>query len=574
VSSASIPHQARFSAYIATFFLSILALLGHYLHVELFFGVDFLFGGIIVFLAIALFGAWSGLVVGSISSFYTFAAWGHPYAMVIFIAEAGIVGWLTRKKHWGLVWSDVVYWIFIGIPLVCYFYHFRVQVPLHSAWLIALKQSINGLFCAFVVSLLLALPFVQRRFSNIQTWSRRTTRQIFSELMVAFAFFAMLSMTIYNSRVARLEIEQTVYTQLDSIGHNMLVEMESSIPTNTKNSANLTATIENLLSKKEYPIDLSIFLESKTGPEIGAEYHSSSNRFNPALPSKVQMVRDHLEQYFPVEDLPTMTRWRKSFYVWRGEPADSKSWSARLATPTAPYIDQLEKLYSGYLLFQFVATGVALLCASLIAAGLHRPLEALRQKLRDPNTVWDVAADASVVVSEFDEIGVLIGQLFNDINARLATNDADQAHLQSQIDQLNQDVDYHATEKRTVESKLIEMRQRLSLVTQYAPIAIIEWQPDERISAWNPAAEKLFGYKASEVIGQDLFKMLLPESGYDTMRNTIQDLMDMTGGLFSNHQNVTQGGRLITCEWFSRPLVTAGGRIIGFVSIVVEAADN
>jgi PAS domain S-box-containing protein len=249
----------------------------------------------------------------------------------------------------------------------------------------------------------------------------------------------------------------------------------------------------------------------------------------------------------------------------------------RLATPTAPNIDYLEHLYSGYLLFQLVTTGIALLFSGLIAQRLYSPINQLLKQLRSPEKLEiesEPVIETNAIITEFDEIALGWAMRLSKLRQHLSYTDSDKARSLEKIEQLTADLDAQLINKKQFEDKLIEARQRLSLITQYAPIAIIEWQPDQCISAWNPAAEKLLGYKASEVIGQDLFKTLLPETGRVSMLNTIQDLMDMTGGLYSTHQNVTHEGRILTCEWFSRPLVTAGGRIIGFVSIVVEAETS
>jgi hypothetical protein len=62
--------------------------LGNYFQVTLFFGVDFLFGSIAVMLVLYFYGLAWGVLAALVASSFTYVLWGHPYAIVIFTAEA------------------------------------------------------------------------------------------------------------------------------------------------------------------------------------------------------------------------------------------------------------------------------------------------------------------------------------------------------------------------------------------------------------------------------------------------------------------------------------------------------
>lgn len=77
-----------------------------------------------------------------------------------------------------------------------------------------------------------------------------------------------------------------------------------------------------------------------------------------------------------------------------------------------------------------------------------------------------------------------------------------QAELERELD--------HLTAWMQAEKKLAESERHFRAVTESAHDAIITGSADGRIVAWNPAAERLFGYTEAEIIGRPLTE-LMPE---------------------------------------------------------------
>ncbi|HHS12334.1 MAG TPA: PAS domain S-box protein [bacterium] len=69
------------------------------------------------------------------------------------------------------------------------------------------------------------------------------------------------------------------------------------------------------------------------------------------------------------------------------------------------------------------------------------------------------------------------------------------------------------TERKTVEQELEFRRQSLESIFQNAPSAIVVFDPDGRITEWNPRAEQVFGYSRDEVITKPIDDIVtLPEN--------------------------------------------------------------
>lgn len=62
---------------------------------------------------------------------------------------------------------------------------------------------------------------------------------------------------------------------------------------------------------------------------------------------------------------------------------------------------------------------------------------------------------------------------------------------------------------RTAEVK--ESEERLRTITDTALDAVVMMEPDGSVAYWNPAAEQMFGYGRSEVLGRDVHEMLAPD---------------------------------------------------------------
>jgi len=186
------------------FGLTALGLLGNHLNIELFFGVNFLFGSIATMIAIRitgpLWGALAGLVIGS----YTLFLWGHPYAFVIFGLEAFTVGIVTSflKKEYFIL-ADLGFWLLVGIPLVAVFYSYQLGLPEMSVLMIALKQSVNGIFNVVLASLLFQFtPLLRLTTPSGEdpagaAWSMRSS---INNIISAFIFLPLLASMAVSSQ--------------------------------------------------------------------------------------------------------------------------------------------------------------------------------------------------------------------------------------------------------------------------------------------------------------------------------------------------------------------------------------
>lgn len=133
--------------------LGIAGFLGNWLNLPIFFNVDFLFGSFFVMLAVARYGVAAALIAGVIAGSCSFLLWNHPWAIIIFTAEVLFVSLLNRRHPGKLVILDTLYWLCLGMPLVWLFYRVVMGMGAEATVLVALKQSINGIFNALLATI-------------------------------------------------------------------------------------------------------------------------------------------------------------------------------------------------------------------------------------------------------------------------------------------------------------------------------------------------------------------------------------------------------------------------------------
>ena len=145
--------------------------------------------------------------------------------------------------------------------------------------------------------------------------------------------------------------------------------------------------------------------------------------------------------------------------------------------------------------------------------------------------------DHSIENRRRDEIGFLSQQL-ETIRKRLREifGDTKQENI-SEIDQ-------HAR----IQLAQHEREARFRMFLEQSPLAIIEWNKKLQVVEWNPAAERIFGYRHDLALGRHI-RFLAPLDRRHLIEDIVLQSRSNPAGTQSIQENLTADGRLITCEW-------------------------
>ena len=75
------------------------------------------------------------------------------------------------------------------------------------------------------------------------------------------------------------------------------------------------------------------------------------------------------------------------------------------------------------------------------------------------------------------------------------------------------------SEQKYAEQSQRETEVTLRAITDSANDAIVMVNADSAVTFWNPAAEKIFGYRSNEAIGNELYALLAPSRHYDVYKS-------------------------------------------------------
>jgi PAS domain S-box-containing protein len=129
------------------------------------------------------------------------------------------------------------------------------------------------------------------------------------------------------------------------------------------------------------------------------------------------------------------------------------------------------------------------------------------------------------------------------------------------------------TDRKATEAAAKAFQERLTFLIQETPIGIIEWNTEFQVVQWNPSAERIFGYQATEMLNQHATE-IVPESDRAHVAEVMTSLIGQQGGFYSVNQNIRNDGTRITCEWINTPLRDAEGNSTGIFSIVQDISDR
>jgi PAS domain S-box-containing protein len=128
-------------------------------------------------------------------------------------------------------------------------------------------------------------------------------------------------------------------------------------------------------------------------------------------------------------------------------------------------------------------------------------------------------------------------------------------------------------EKRTQDS-LTEALRRLESHFRHTPLAVVEWDGDFRVRRWAGAAERLFGYPESEVLGKRPDEIgFVHEADAEAVGEIMAGLLDgSVDASVSENRNRRRDGRIVVGVWHNSviPLPDGGVSILSLVQDVTE----
>ncbi len=203
-------YSAIFAKFNIPLFLALVAagLAGNYFNYPILPNIDVVFGSIFALLVLQFFGLSRGILAAAVIASYTYILWNHPYAIITMTAEVAVVGWLLGRHKIGMVLADMLYWLFVGMPLVYLLYRLALHVPVSETPIYVAKQAVNGITNALVARLIFTAYSLRTRSS------RMSYSELIYNSLIFFVLCPSLILLAIDSRSDFVETDRQIRSNL------------------------------------------------------------------------------------------------------------------------------------------------------------------------------------------------------------------------------------------------------------------------------------------------------------------------------------------------------------------------
>src|ERR1043165_7861167 len=128
------------------------------------------------------------------------------------------------------------------------------------------------------------------------------------------------------------------------------------------------------------------------------------------------------------------------------------------------------------------------------------------------------------------------------------------------------------TERKLVETAPADDHRRLAFHVENTPLAVIEWDQAFRVLRWSPAAQRLFGWKAEEVLGKRFsdWEFVVAEDIEAVNQVEQRQNRGQEHHGISRNRNFTKLGTILHCEWYNSALYNENGKLVSVLSLVLD----
>ena len=135
-----------------------------------------------------------------------------------------------------------------------------------------------------------------------------------------------------------------------------------------------------------------------------------------------------------------------------------------------------------------------------------------------------------------------------------------------------EDLDRALEEQRQAEDALRTSKQTLESIVDGAPLAIVAVDLENRVQAWNRAAERIFGWTAEEIIGKP--SPLVPQEDRGNHRTRITEALRGATVMDRETKRLRKDGSLVDVSVSKAPIRNHEGRTTSVISVLADVTDR
>jgi PAS domain S-box-containing protein len=128
----------------------------------------------------------------------------------------------------------------------------------------------------------------------------------------------------------------------------------------------------------------------------------------------------------------------------------------------------------------------------------------------------------------------------------------------------------------TTERERRRADERLSSLLENTLLGVVEWDGDFRVLRWSGQAERIFGWRADEVVGRRIDEFpIRHEEDVPRVEKVMARLQDPRERfVLSHNRNRTKSGAVVHCEWYNSVDRDEQGRTEAILSLVLDVSER
>ena len=131
-----------------------------------------------------------------------------------------------------------------------------------------------------------------------------------------------------------------------------------------------------------------------------------------------------------------------------------------------------------------------------------------------------------------------------------------------------------AIEQAEVEDLLRKNEQRYRIFFETSPSVGLVWTDGFIVTDWNHHAEEVFGFKRDEVLGQNFFDFLIPDTEKSALQADMAGMTQFNTRHHATNTNLTSDGQILTVEWFNAWLPKISGHPQEILSLGLDITER
>jgi PAS domain S-box-containing protein len=286
-------------------------------------------------------------------------------------------------------------------------------------------------------------------------------------------------------------------------------------------------------------------LQAWDGKKTGIVYPISSTMFRWSPPDK---------------NLPSMTRWKRSFFVEQSGVGQDIPWVLTVEAPIAPHQQHLYAMYVQNLTVMAVLTGLILLLALALSRWLANPLNKLAQVTSDLPDKIMAHQKIDWPASSAAEMDSLIGN-FQSMTQALDRNFQALEEYGQELAKANEELKTEISEREQAEQALRDSEAKYRNLIDNASEAILLADIDADFLDANRKAEELLGYSKAELLQMNI-RQIHPEEELERTMASFKEMVRDGEGSLLNAWLLRQDGMQVPVDITGSTIEYAGKKML------------